>query len=142
MSKSYSLAGARLGLAFAAPELIAQLLKIKDSYNVNALTQIAACTALKDQGYLRQLVPASLNSDRSCRTAANAGLSCVPTAANFILVDIGEQAATLRPTWPNMATWCATGRSRLRRYLRITVGTPAAMTAVLKLLAQWQQTST
>ena len=39
MSKSYSLAGARLGLLFAAAPLVAELVKVKDSYNVNAVTQ-------------------------------------------------------------------------------------------------------
>src|SRR5260221_578444 len=39
MSKSYSMAGARLGLLFAAAPLVAELVKVKDSYNVNAVTQ-------------------------------------------------------------------------------------------------------
>ena len=40
-SKSYSMAGGRLGLCFGSAELIANMGKVKDSYNVNALTQIA-----------------------------------------------------------------------------------------------------
>ena len=54
-SKSYSLAGARLGLLFAAAPLVAELTKVKDSYNVNAITQALGIAALED----RELPPAS-----------------------------------------------------------------------------------
>ena len=50
-SKSYSLAGIRVGLALARPEIIAQLNKAKDSYNLNALSQIAAEAAWRAEGY-------------------------------------------------------------------------------------------
>lgn len=47
-SKSFSLAGMRIGLAFAAEETIAGMIKIKDSYNLNRLSLVAACAALQD----------------------------------------------------------------------------------------------
>ncbi|MHC4655059.1 MAG: pyridoxal phosphate-dependent aminotransferase [Planctomycetota bacterium] len=52
MSKGYGLAGLRFGYAIASPPLIAGLLKIKDSYNVNALAIAVATAAIKDQKYL------------------------------------------------------------------------------------------
>ena len=48
-SKSYSLAGARLGLLFAAAPLVAEMMKVKDSYNVNAVTQALGTAALEDR---------------------------------------------------------------------------------------------
>ncbi len=54
LSKSYSLAGMRLGLAIARPEVIAALDKIRDHYNLDRLAQAACVAALKDQGYLME----------------------------------------------------------------------------------------
>lgn len=50
-SKSYALAGMRLGLAIARPEIIAALDKIRDHYNLDRLAQAACLAALKDQSY-------------------------------------------------------------------------------------------
>lgn len=55
-SKSYSLAGMRLGLAVARPEVIAALDKIRDHYHLDRLALVAATAALKDQDYLRSTV--------------------------------------------------------------------------------------
>jgi len=52
LSKSYALAGMRLGLAIARPEVIAALDKIRDHYNLDRLAQVACVAALKDQDYL------------------------------------------------------------------------------------------
>lgn len=54
LSKSYSLAGMRLGLAIARPEVIAALDKIRDHYNLDRLAQAACVAALKDQEYFNQ----------------------------------------------------------------------------------------
>ena len=51
LSKSYSLAGMRLGLAIARPEVIAALDKIRDHYNLDRLAQAACVAALQDQDY-------------------------------------------------------------------------------------------
>ena len=47
-SKSFSLAGLRVGSPSAIPELLAGLRTVKDSYNLNRLTQVAAEAALAD----------------------------------------------------------------------------------------------
>ncbi len=54
LSKSYSLAGMRLGLAIARPEVIAALDKIRDHYNLDRLAQAACVAALRDQAYLAE----------------------------------------------------------------------------------------
>lgn len=53
-SKSYALAGMRLGLAIARPEIIAALDKIRDHYNLDRLAQAACVAALRDQDYFRE----------------------------------------------------------------------------------------
>ena len=71
MSKSYSLAGARLGLLFAAAPLVAELVKVKDSYNVNAMTQAIGVAALEDRSYHEQCMRQTL--DQRARLETRAG---------------------------------------------------------------------
>ena len=54
MSKGYSLAGIRFGYAVAAPNLITGLMKVKDSYNVDAVAAAVATAAIKDRKYFRE----------------------------------------------------------------------------------------
>src|SRR5713101_9578920 len=56
MSKSYALAGMRIGFALANPSLIADLDAVKDSYNVNRLAIVAAVAAVKDDAHHRKIV--------------------------------------------------------------------------------------
>src|SRR4029079_5065282 len=56
LSKSYSLAGLRFGFAIASPAMVRELIKVKDSYNCDALSLAGAQAALEDQAYLKQNV--------------------------------------------------------------------------------------
>ncbi|MHC4328193.1 MAG: histidinol-phosphate transaminase [Planctomycetota bacterium] len=54
MSKGYALAGIRFGYAIASPDLISGLMKVKDSYNVDAVAIAIATAAIKDREYFKQ----------------------------------------------------------------------------------------
>ncbi|QDU56003.1 histidinol-phosphate transaminase [Aeoliella mucimassa] len=54
LSKSYALAGLRFGYCVAQPQVIEQLVKVKDSYNCDALSIAAATAAIDDQAWLKQ----------------------------------------------------------------------------------------
>ena len=54
-SKSYALAGVRFGFAVADPAVVRELLKVKDSYNCDVLSLVAATAALEDQDYFRAI---------------------------------------------------------------------------------------
>jgi histidinol-phosphate aminotransferase len=56
MSKSYALAGLRIGFALGCPELIAALDAVKDSYNVDRLAIVAASAAIEDEEHHRKIV--------------------------------------------------------------------------------------
>ena len=59
-SKGYSLAGLRLGYLIARPEIVAGLIKVKDSYNCDTLSLAGGAAALEDRAYLaRKPVPRS-----------------------------------------------------------------------------------
>jgi histidinol-phosphate aminotransferase len=69
-SKSFSLAGMRIGLAFGSPELISELMKVKDSYNIDRLSIVAAVAALEDYPWMRRHV----EKIRATRTRLMTGL--------------------------------------------------------------------
>jgi len=126
LSKSYSLAGIRLGYAMASHHMIAGMMKVKDSYNVNALSQRIALAALEDQEYFK----ANLEKIRATRVRLTAaleelGFKVEPSQANFIFavppdgngeklyLGLKEQGILVR-----YFAGPVTGR-----YVRITVGT-------------------
>ena len=85
LSKSYSLAGMRLGLAIARPEIIAALDKIRDHYNLDRLAQTAVAAALIDQEYFRDCIK------RICATRewfstelGKLGYNVIPSSANYL----------------------------------------------------------
>ena len=134
-SKAYSLCFQRVGYFVGHPELIAALHKIRDSYNVNGLGQIAACATLDDLPHYRRTFARILATrERLGRGLAALGFDVLPSATNFILV---------RPPGRSAMEWL--GRLRLRKilvrwfdlpdvrdYLRITIGTDAEADALLK----------
>lgn len=87
LSKSYSLAGLRLGLCIAQEEVINGLIRVKDSYNVNRLSMAAAVAALDDQQHLKE----NVNKIREIRSYLSEslremGFFVYPSQANFVFV--------------------------------------------------------
>lgn len=85
LSKSYSLAGLRFGFAIAHPDLIAQMRKVKDSYNCDALSLAAAEASIRDQDWMT----ANAERIRSTRQRLAArlrelGFDVVDSHANFV----------------------------------------------------------
>jgi histidinol-phosphate aminotransferase len=84
-SKSYSLAGIRFGFGLASPDLIRQLIKVKDSYNCDSLSLVAAQAALEDQAYLKQTVAKILATrGRMTEELRKLGFEVLPSQANFV----------------------------------------------------------
>jgi len=84
-SKGYSLAGLRFGYAVAQPQVIQEMMKVKDSYNCDAISVVAATAAILDQEHARN----SWNHVREERQRVTAelvqlGWTVLPSHANFI----------------------------------------------------------
>jgi histidinol-phosphate aminotransferase len=138
-SKSFSLAGLRIGLAFGPPALIAELAKVKDSYNLNRVSIAAAVAALDDIGWMQANVRRICASRARLSDALRAlGFDVPPSEANFVLAR--------RPGRDQRATYEALkARGILVRYfdapalrdaLRITVGTDAEIDVLLAALVE------
>ena len=125
-SKSYSLAGARLGLLFASAPLVAEMAKVKDSYNVNAITQALGVAALEDRPSHEAGVRATVAERARLESAlATLGLTWPESRANFLLVELGDRAQAiydaLKTARVLVRWWPA---PELRTKLRISVGRP------------------
>jgi len=124
-SKAYSLCFQRVGYFVAHPELIAALDKIRDSYNVNGLGQIAAEATLEDLDYYRKIFRRIIDSrTRLIGQLEQLGFEVHPSQTNFIFVRPPGSAAQV---WLQMlrkkrilVRWF--NHPGIRDYLRITVG--------------------
>jgi histidinol-phosphate aminotransferase len=135
-SKSYSLAGARVGLLFANPELITEFNKVKDSYNVNAMSQVAARTALCDTDYHQDIVSKTVQSRWQLEEQLQKyGWSWPTSQANFLLCHVGSEAGRIYQQLKDhgiLVRWWKT--PELSNYLRITAGTPEENQALFNAL--------
>jgi histidinol-phosphate aminotransferase len=140
-SKSYSMAGARLGLMFAHVELINHMNKVKDSYNVNALTQLAGEAALLDRDYFRWLVGETIKQRKALEAACKGFGWTWPTSdANFLLVEVGSAAKAgalyerCRDGGVLVRYWGS--RPELATKLRVTVGTKESVDKFVSIVTQ------
>ena len=121
------MAGIRLGYAVAAPEWIAELNKVRQPYNVNALTQAAAEALLTDTGWIAEQAAAIRAGRARLETELKRlpGTTVFPTQTNFVLVrvtDANEMFEGLKARCilvKNLHGW----HPLLANCLRITVGT-------------------
>lgn len=85
LSKSYALAGLRFGFLVAQPQMIEQLMKVKDSYNCDALSIAGATAAIDDQEWLTEnRAKVIATRDRLEAEMRQLGFSVVPSQANFV----------------------------------------------------------
>jgi histidinol-phosphate aminotransferase len=136
-SKGYALAGLRFGYAIAAPVLVAEMTKVKDSYNCDAIAILAATAALEDQAYARKTWQA-VRAERS-RLAAELGrrgFEVIPSQSNFLLATCpgGSAASIYRVLKSKGILVRFFDKPGLSDKLRITVGTAEQNDALLEAL--------
>jgi histidinol-phosphate aminotransferase len=124
-SKIYGLAGLRLGYGIGHPDLIAELEKIRQPFNINAIAQAGALAALDDTAHAEKT--RRINS-RGLKLYARAfrklGLEFVPSSANFILVRVGDGQRVFNELQKLGVIVRPMGGYQLPEWIRISVGTP------------------
>jgi len=125
-SKAHGLAGARVGYGIGPSELMSYFARIRTTFSVSAVAQVGAMAALEDDAHIRKtLRNNSEQAERLTAKMADLGYRPVPTWANFLYCDLGDDAAAVatrlqtegvivRPLGP----WGAPNA------IRITIGTP------------------
>ncbi len=138
-SKSYSLAGLRLGLGFARPEVLAQIHKARDHYNLDRLAQVGAAAALRDQAHMRaNCAKVIATRERLRAELEKMGVFVWPSAGNFLLARFGRPQA--QELYQGLKARKILVRffnaPRLDDCLRISIGTDAEIDALLQNLRQ------
>jgi histidinol-phosphate aminotransferase len=152
LSKAYALAGLRVGYALGHPDLIDLLDRVRDSYNVNRLSQVAALAALEDPAYYAGVIARvvatrdrfqhSLRQDR--------GWFTYPSSSNFIFTEPRDAKGSTGPAVARCLYEFLLSRKVLVRYfpshaltasfLRISVGTDPEMDVLNQTLSAWPKT--
>ena len=139
LSKSYALAGLRFGFLIAQPQIIEQLVKVKDSYNCDSLSIAGATAALEDQAWLAE------NRAKVLATRSNLvgglqqlGFAVIPSHANFVWCE--HPTAAAKTLYERLKAERVLVRYMVypgwREGLRISVGTDEQIGALLTLLKQ------
>ena len=135
-SKSYGLAGLRVGYALGSPELMNGLRRVRDSFNsypLDCLAQAAARAAVLDQDYVKGTLNRVIAArDWTRDTLRAAGIPVLTSGTNFLFVradpeDAGEIQKRLRAEGILVRHFTA---PRLKAWLRVSVGTQAEMESV------------
>lgn len=139
-SKSRSLAGMRLGAAFANPELIEALSRVKNSFNsypVDSVAQRAGVASINDEAYFQQTMQRVIATrDDISMALKSRGFQVLDSAANFIFASPSDgNAASLFDKLSRHGVlvryW---GSDELAAWLRISIGTEADMQKLLEVI--------
>lgn len=137
-SKAHGLAAVRCGYGFATADMIKYFSKMRTAFSVSSIAEAGALAALGDEEHIRK----SLENNASgtailTKKLSEMGLRVVPTWANFLYVDVDEDAAALAKRIQDegvivrpLTVWGAP------RSIRITVGTPDQNEKFLAALAK------
>ena len=145
-SKIYGLAGLRIGYGIGNPELIGELEKIRQPFNINALAQAAALAALDDTTHVEKTRRVNARGLKFlARAFRKLGLESVKSAANFILVKVGNgQGVFVKMQKAGVIARPMAGYG-LPEWIRISVGTPKqnarALTALGEALSECRGSS-
>ncbi|MDH3691559.1 MAG: aminotransferase class I/II-fold pyridoxal phosphate-dependent enzyme, partial [Gammaproteobacteria bacterium] len=139
-SKAHGMAGARIGYAIAASEVVTGLNKIRNHFGVNRIAQAGALASMQDPKFLDEVVQeVKRGRVEYDELARRLGLSTVPSATNFVAFDLGDRTTARRvmnallerdvfvrmPAVPP-----------LDRCVRVTVGTPEERQFFSEVLAE------
>ena len=126
-SKAHGLAGMRVGYALGAPALVRPFDRIRNQFGVGRVTQAAALAALADQDFIAGVVEATAEGKREyAALAARHGFRALPSATNFVAIDVGgvdRARAILAGLLAREGAFIRMpGVAPLNRCVRVTVG--------------------
>jgi histidinol-phosphate aminotransferase len=136
-SKIYGLAGLRIGYGIGHPELIAALEKVRQPFNINAFSQAGALAALDDTKHVEKTQRINQRGIKLFTKAfKRMKLEVVPSAANFILVRVGDGARVFAELQKLGVITRPMGGYQFGEWIRISIGTPKENQRCLESLQQ------
>lgn len=148
-SKTYGLAGLRLGYLLGHPDLIGMVDRLRDSYNVNALSQAGGLAALRDQDYYQNIIAqVILTREAFSHWCTAQGWFTYPSETNFVFTEPVKNGRTGGEIAASAFSFLEKERILVRRFphhpltdsfLRITIGRPEEMEVVQDVLTRWTE---
>ncbi len=137
-SKIYGLAGLRIGFAIAHPDVIQQIMRAKQVFNVNKLAQSAGAAALEDKDFIeRTLELCRTGKEYLYRELEKIGVSYYPTEANFICLNTGRDSKEVFEQFLNEGMAIRPlGSFHMAQWIRYTIGTEEQNREFIKILKQ------
>ena len=134
-SKIHGLAGLRMGYGLGSAELVGELNKIRQPFNGNSVAQAAAIAALADEDHVVRSRQHNLRERERYETYfRERGWSFVPSAANFVLLRVGDGAGVFESLLKRGIITRPMGGYQLGEWLRVSVGKEAENTRCLNAL--------
>jgi len=137
-SKAYGLAGLRVGYAFSHPQIADLLNRVRQPFNANSLALLAATVALDDLKHLENSATINASGMQQMIDAfRQMGLSFIPSAGNFISVDMGKTAQPIYQALLRLGVIVRpVANYEMPQHLRITIGTERENTRCLAALRE------
>lgn len=137
-SKAYGLAGLRVGYAVSQPMIADLLNRVRQPFNVNSLALVAATAALNDQEHLDKSATLNASGMQQCTDAfRRMGLSFIPSAGNFVSVDMGKLAQPIYEALLKCGVIVRPVASyEMPNHLRVTIGTETENEKFLSALSE------
>jgi histidinol-phosphate aminotransferase len=126
-SKAHGLAGLRVGYGFGPAELLGYFHRLKPPFMVSAIGEAAALAALADADHIAKSVRSNATeAERLRRELSALGIAVVPTWANFLFCEVGDECASMCQQLQDAGIIVRhmTGNWNAHHALRVTVGTP------------------
>ncbi|MEX2489451.1 MAG: histidinol-phosphate transaminase [Pseudomonadales bacterium] len=125
-SKAYGLAGLRVGYAVSHPDIADLMNRVRQPFNVNAMSLAAAWVALEDQDHVSKSVQLNREGlDYLTGACKEMNLGYIPSVANFLTIDFGRDAMPVYEALLQQGVIVRPiGVYELPNHLRVTVGTP------------------
>lgn len=147
-SKAFGLAGLRVGYALADPAVIDILDRIRDSYNVNRLSQAGAVAAIRAWPYFRECIRKICATRASVKASLEKlGWQVYPSEANFLFAAPVDRSGASGPEVArSLFEWLRVRRILVRyfpkhplteRHLRISIGSESEMNRFLEAVQEW-----
>ena len=140
-SKAYGLAGLRVGYSLSHPDVANVLNRVRQPFNANIFALAAAEAALEDDGFIRESVTINTQGMQQLESAfSRLGLSYIPSAGNFIAVDVKRNGGEIYNSLLNKGVIVRpVGPYKMPTHIRVSIGLPeqnerflSALESVLK----------
>jgi histidinol-phosphate aminotransferase len=143
-SKAHGLAGLRVGHGLGPAELLGYCARMRNTFSVSSVAQAAAVAAIDDTEHIRRVVENNVTQSRVlAQGLSGLGYRVVPTAANFVYCDLGEDAAAVANRLQEEGVAVRPlGHWGAPNCIRVTVGTPEQNQAFLQAVRRVERVTT